>query len=201
MTRAQLRTAIKTESRIFKSTDLDGFVDSVVDDILTDACNKVRYFELFVPDVTIILVDATGQYSLPTDFQNIKELRYGVGPLPLNATTPNKFATLQIPNDNVRRTYTQGVPFFYFLSGANKVNVFPFRDLKSTDTLLVSYYKDPLSVFAVDGDVFPIPRILPMVKKMAIARVQRFHNADQPATMTQQDSNNSFVSATSGTPQ
>lgn len=189
-TKANLRTEIKLETRVKSSTNLDAFIDNVVDDILVDACNKTKYYELMKLDVIITLVTAQAQYALPADFQNLKELRYGVSP------TPTNFVTLQSLTDNIRRSGTPGIPFFYFLSGT-KVNVFPSSAIKDTDILYITYYADPLSVFTGDSDLFPIPRIYGMVKKRAIARVEAFHNNVSQAQMAGQEAGASFVSSIS----
>jgi len=191
MTKAQLRDAIKQEARIKTGTNLDTLVDAVVTDILRDYCNKARYYELLVLDLPVTLVAATTAYNLPADFQNLGTVRYGIGP------TPTVFRTLKPITELIYRTVSTGVPFFYLLSAGPQIQVFPYADLTATDQLLISYYRDPNSLYTLETSPFPVPRIEGAVKKDALARIARFHSDNQEAQMDSADAQSSFISAQS----
>lgn len=191
-TREQLRELIKQESRIKKSTDLDTFVDSVMDDILLVACQRARYFELFKFDTAITLIDEIGQYDLPDDFLTFKCLRFGL------TATPTRMWTVVEKQDQFYRVTNAGYPKFFFLSGT-QFNITPFTSVKATDTLLLDYYINPLSIFAADEDEFPVPRIMPMVRQMAVARVSRYHNDQAETQGASNEAERDFI-ATQGAP-
>lgn len=187
-TKAQLRDAIKRESRIITNANLDTLVDDIVADIMRDFCNLARYHELLLEYVPITLVTGQQVYAFPNDYQNLAVVRYGVG------SAPTSFKELILQTDAVKRTFSQGYPLFYKLTKAG-ISLFPFGRIVDTDTCSIDYYQDPATLYTLDSSPFPIPRLESAVKKSAIARVQRFHSADNEATMTKGDGNTSFVAA------
>lgn len=190
-TKAELRDLVLRESRIKNSTtQMNDLVDRIIEEILTDYCNKSRYQELLQIDVSITLVAATGTYSLPADVQNLVGVRYGRGP---NATY---FQDVLPKPETVHRSRNVGWPRYFILAG-NNLMVFPYGDVLDTDTMNISYYANPVSLFNDDTDEFPIPKLESAVKKDAIARVQRFHSSNQDAQLTDADSQASFIAAES----
>lgn len=184
-TKAQLREAIKRESRIQTNANLDQLVDDIVADILRDYCNLARFHELLLERVVITLVAAQQAYALPADFQNLAVVRYGVGP------NPTAYKELKLQTETVKQTFSQGRPLFYRLTKAG-ISLFPFGCILVTDVLSIDYYQDPATLYVGEDDLFPIPRLEGAVKKAAIARIQRFHSSDSEAQMTSQDSGGSF---------
>ena len=191
MTRTQLIDAIKREARVKNSTDLDTMIGEILDGILSDYCLKADYYEMLKTDITVTTIAATGQYALPADFQKIKEIRFAIGSSPVN------WLQLLPRTDTVRRTYSAGRPYFYFMSTGNKINIFPYDGILTTDQLKIDYYILPSSVFSTSGHEFPIARIQEAVKKETVARIERYHNDNQGDQLTSQDATTSFVAAQS----
>lgn len=187
LTKAQLRDSIKRETRIKSNDNLDQLVDDIVADILTDTCNLARYHELLQERIPITLVSAQQAYALPADYQNLETVRYGRGP-----AAPSAFRELKKQVEAVKQTFNNcGYPMFYRLTAAG-ISLFPFANVVDTDVLNIDYYVDPMTLYSTDGSVFPVPRILSVVKKAAISRIQRFHSADSEAQMTTGDTAGSF---------
>ena len=190
MTKLELRTAIKQEARIQSAANLDTLVDGIVADLLTDYCNKARFYELLKEGVPITLVAAQQSYALPVDYQNLDQVRYGVGPLPQN------FRVVDMQPPTVKQTYSitgSGWPRFYRLTSGPKISFYPYGAILATDVLTIDYFILPMSIYTTDSSPFPVPRLESAVKKDAIARIQRFHSANQEAQMTDADGNASFV--------
>jgi len=189
MTKLQLRNAIKREARVQANANLDPLIDDIVVDILRDFCNLARYHELLKVGVAIPLVDHQQAYQLPADCGNLAVLRYGRGPV------PHVYRELMLQTDNVRQTSRNGYPRFYRFIQGNQISFWPYYDIAVADELLIDYYVDPLTLFVLDTDVFPVDRLESAVKKAAIARVQRFHSSNEEANMTQNDTSRSFSAA------
>lgn len=191
MTKAQLRTAIKREARVSANTNLDSLIDSIVEDILRDYCNKSRYSEVLLKDVPITLVASTSNYALPVGFQNLKSVRFGIGPTAL------RYYPLREATENVSRFSNYGYPMYFERIAGPGIFIYPGDSIRTTDTLQIDYYADPVSLYSLETDVFPIPRLESAVKKDAIARVQRFHSANNDSQLTDGDSKGSFIAAES----
>lgn len=185
-TKAQLRAAIKREARILANANLDSLVDEIVTDILRDYCNLTRQWELLKEGVVIPLVAGQQSYTLPADWMNFGVVRYGRGP---SATV---FRVVELQTENVMQTSGRGWPRFYRLVSGRKISFWPYDAIVVADSLLIDYYIDPASVYAAEGDLFPVESLEGAVKKDAIARVQRFHSASQEAQMTDADGRSSF---------
>lgn len=187
-TKAQLREAIKRESRIKSNAGLDSLVDDIVTDILRDYCNLARYDELLVINTEITLVDGQQTYAYPVDYGNLAVLRYGRGP------NPTVFRDLILQTEGIRQTANRGYPRFYRKT-ASGISLWPYEAVVEADQLFIDYYADPLSLYEDEADEFPVPRLESAVKKDAIARVQRFHASTTEAQMTAADSRRSFNAA------
>lgn len=188
-TKAELRDAIKRESRIKTGSTLDPLVDSIVRDILTDYCNLARYHELLKEGEVIPLVKGQQSYALPVDFGNMSVVRYGRG------TSPSAFRVVDPQPESVAQSFSGGLPRFYRLVSGSRISFWPYTNIEVQDQLVIDYYIDPNSVFALETDVFPIPRLESAVKKDAIARIQRFHSDMPGAQMTDVDGRASFNAA------
>jgi hypothetical protein len=192
MTKAELREAIKQEARAATSTNLDDLIDQIVTEITRDYTNKSRYEEAFIFDAEIICIDATGIYDLPEDFQNIEEIRFGRGP---DATYYKRLLT---GNTQIRRRSIVGYPLYFFLSSGRKINLHPYDAILATDSLLLSYWSDVTIAYNTsDDNEFPIPRLESVVKKDAIARIQRFHLDFPSSDRMSKDAGSSFIAAES----
>ena len=191
MTRLQLITAIKREGRIKNSTNLDAMIGDILDDVTRDYCNRAWNHELLQTNVAITAIAETGQYALPADFFGLKEIRFGID------SDSTRTWTLKSRTDCVRRISNQGYPYFFYLSAAG-INIFPFSNIVPSNTILIDYYADPLSVFAADDDDFPVPRLEAAVKKEVIMRIDKFHADAQGAQLDSKDADSSFIASQAG---
>ena len=138
-----------------------------------------------------------GLYTLPTDFQNLSELRYATASTGQDLNSLY-YRTLIAKTDVVKRFSVVGYPMFYRLIAASKVNIFPSSLITSTDFLKLDYYIDPATLYTTDASEFPIPRLEGAVKKAAIARVQRFSGAIAETQLTDKDADASFTASEGG---
>lgn len=159
-TLAVLREEIKKESRVKGSDNLDAYVVSLINELLLDFVEKARYFELLLRDQPITLIDITGTYNLPTDFHKMRAVRYTIGSGQPYTIYP-RGAYLSVP--------TPGNPRYYEAAGTSLV-ISPEDNIRDVDTLVLDYYKYPAEL-TVDGDIFPIPRLIAPLKLKAIQRV------------------------------
>lgn len=190
MTKVQFRERVKLEARVKTGTNLDSLIDSLATEIMDDYSMKSRYPELLEIDTEITLVDEQSTYALPDDYQNLLEIRYGIGPTPIN------YSTLKERGTYINRRHSEGYPRHYLISSAG-ISVFPYMELRDTDSLLISYYKKPSSLFVDDADEFPLPRIENAILKEVLSRIQRFHGSMPEAQMMKQDAQASFIASES----
>lgn len=194
---SDLLLAIKTEARVKSGTQWDLLITQIMQEQLAQFGLKNRYSECLLPDQPITLVAGQANYALPAHFQHIYEVRY--------SQDGTRFIPLYEFNEGQTRIdNTFGWPRFYFLSGAlvntgstRTINVFPSANIATTDTLFVSYYMDPASVFANPTDFFPIPKLEPAVKKATIARVIRMMQQFEEAQLMGGDAGTSFINSLS----
>lgn len=162
---------VKKEGRVKGSDNLDTFIKDTINELLLDFTEKVRYHEMLLLNVPITLVDETGTYALPSNYQTLHLARYKVG-------EQGMFYTI-----NKRPTYVEntsgGRPRYYDLAAGN-INIFPFDQVSDDDTLEIDYYKYPDTL--VDATVFPIPKLIVPVKKQAIYRTLLYNKELQTAS-------------------
>lgn len=189
MTLLQLRDAIKQEARVKVASNLDAMINQIVQEILRDYGNKARYREVLVLDSVITLVDTQSTYALPSDFQHAQALRYSI--------MGTQFIPLYEFTEGQTRVSDTGYPRYYQLCSAG-IQLFPSSQILASNTLLFSYYQDPSTLYVDDADIFPIPRLEPVVKKAAISRVVRYMQNLAEAQTVQQDASASFVAGLGG---
>lgn len=163
-TLAELRAQVKEEARVKGADNLDGFINTLINELLVDYAQKNRYFEFLVTNYPITTLAATSGYGLPDDFMSMRLVRY--------RTATGWTRTLH-PRSQFVDTPQGSTPRYYENSG-NQLMVFPVDDLLAGDTILVDYYKVPDTL--ADADIFPVPRLVPTVKLAAITRVLIFNN-------------------------
>jgi hypothetical protein len=163
-TLAELREQVKEEARVKGADNLDGFINTLLNELLVDYAQKNRYFEFLVTNYPITTLAATSGYDLPDDFMSMRLVRY--------RTATGWTRTLH-PRSGFVDTPRGSIPRYYENSG-NQLMVFPVDDLLAGDTILVDYYKVPDTL--TDADIFPVPRLVPTVKLAAITRVLIFNN-------------------------
>jgi hypothetical protein len=157
---AVLLDEIKRESRVKGSDNLDFFIKSVINELLLDYADKIRYFELLLREQPLTLVEAQADYALPSDFHKMRAVRYTIGAgLPYSIYPKGQY----VPQT------AGGNPRFYEIAGAT-ITIMPATNIKDADTLVLDYYKYPTELVD-DGDIFPIPRLIAPLKLKAIHRV------------------------------
>lgn len=163
-TLAELRAQVKEEARVKGADNLDGFINTLINELLVDYAQKNRYFEFLVTNYPITTLAATSGYNLPTDFMSMRLVRY---------RTATGYTRTLHPRSQFVNTPRGSTPGYYENSG-NQLMVYPVDDLQAGDTILVDYYKVPDTL--ADADIFPVPRLVPTVKLAAITRVLIFNN-------------------------
>lgn len=157
---AVLLDEIKRESRVKGSDNLDTFIKMVINELLLDYTDKIRYFELLLRDQPITLVDEQADYDLPSDFHKMRAVRYTIGSgLPYSIYPKGQY----VPQTS------GGNPRFYEIAGET-ITIMPADNIVDADTLVLDYYKYATELVD-DGDVFPIPRLIGPLKLKAIHRV------------------------------
>lgn len=189
MTLAQILVAIKDEARVKTGTNLDAMIKLIVQELLRDHGNKARFREVLAIDTPVTLVGAQSTYALPVDFQHMQAVRYSLD--------GNRFRPLYEFNEGQLRVSSVGYPRYYQLCSTGLL-LFPSSLVLASQSLLISYYKDPASLYLVDADAFPIPRLEPSIKKNAIARVIRYMQNLKEAQMVTADAAMSFDASQGG---
>jgi hypothetical protein len=163
-TLAELREQVKQEARVKGADNLDGFINTLINELLVDYAQKNRYFEFLVTNFPITTLAATSGYSLPDDFMSMRLVRY---------RTAQGYTRTLHPRSQFVDTPRGSTPKYYENSG-DQIMIFPVDDLLAGDTILVDYYKVPDTL--TDADIFPVPRLVPTVKLATITRVLIFNN-------------------------
>lgn len=189
MTLAELRSVIKTEARVKTGTNLDAFITDVIQELLRDYGNRARYREMLAIDEPITLVDEQAQYALPADFQHLHNVRYSI--------EGTVFRPLYPFNEGQLRINEAGHPRYFELFEGG-IMFYPAREIRASNTLYLSYYRDPAAVYTTEDAVFPIPRLEPAVKKATIARVVRYMQQLPESDRVATDAERSVVSAQGG---
>lgn len=189
MTLAELRTEVKLEARVKVSTNLDDMITHIIQEILRDYGNKARYREVLIIDSPITLVDSQSTYALPDDFQHMQGVRYSV--------TGTRFLPLYEFTEGFLRISDVGLPKYFQLCSTGLL-VYPSSQIRTTNTLFISYYGDPAALYADDDADFPIPRLEATVKKMTIARIIRYMQQMEEADRMSKDGGDSFAASQGG---
>jgi len=158
-TLAQLREQVKVESRVKGADNLDGFIDTVINEQLVNYAGKNRYLEFLKTNVEIATVNGVDAYALPEDFGSARLVRY---------RNSNGHTRTLNPRPQFIETANGTLPRWYDVAGT-ELKVFPFTDIPGGDTILIDYYAIPGNLAGSDN--FPIPRIMSTVKLEAIRRV------------------------------
>jgi hypothetical protein len=177
----ELRNEIKLEARVKGSDTLDPFIDDLINELLLDYCQKNRYSELLVLNHAIATLQSTGNYDLPEDFMAERLIRY---------QAPNGASrTLHKRNqylENARGSYPR-----YYDIAARTLQIFPDIAIPANDSILLDYYKFPN--FEDDDEPFPIPKLIPVIKRTAVHRVLVYNRDFQTAAVHRGESAESEV--------
>lgn len=160
-TLAQIRQDIKIEGRVDGTDDLDAWIDSLVNELLTSAIENRRYFELLVLNTEIPTEEGVSVYSLPANFCAMKQVGYKRGQSP-TYTLHERGHFVEFPAGRSAR--------YWQVQGGNLI-ITPFRDVPNDDTLVFDYYKYP-DVLTSSSN-FPIPKLIASVKQKAVSRVMK----------------------------
>ena len=169
----QLRTEIKTESKVEGADNLDQMIYDLIQEILTTECENRSYLEMLVLNTEIPTVNITPSYILPSDFMRVRTVRYRAGTFPLRVLN-DKNLYVQNPVGNAAR---------YYEVAGSYITIEPYANIPDGDTLVLDYYKYPDTV--VDAGVFPIPKLIATVKQKVIARVLLYNKSMQQAAALQ----------------
>lgn len=176
---SDLRTLIKREAKVEGSSNLDSWIDALVNELLTDFVLQKRYSEMLVTNEVITTIAGQENYALPDNFNFMRLVRY-------QATPPRgNIRVLNPRNENVELVGIKGLPRFYELVGTD-LKVMPFEDTPADDSLLIDYYKYPDTLEAADA--IPIPRLIAPIKLKAIYRTHIYNNNLQQAAALKGDS-------------
>lgn len=167
----QLVSDIKIVSRNSGNTELDPYIKNCVNETLAQYTALNRYTQLFVKDSQLNLTLANGTIPLPLGLQHLDRLniRY------FTANT-NPPGTLLRKYDKYRSTDLGSAT--QFIRQDSQLLITPFADILGTDYLLIDYWKFP-TVLVDDGDIFPIPDLIPVIKNEVIAKVTTFDDPKQ----------------------
>lgn len=159
----QLVDQIKVESRIKGANNFDITIKALINELLLTETETARYSALMVRGHEIGIADAEGSVDLPDDFANMARVWYSRTGQPLRSRIINH------KNDFVEESRDGGEPKYYELAG-NQLIIFPYGQVLASDNLQIDYWKYPNKLEA-DDDVFPIPKLIPVLKQKAIARL------------------------------
>lgn len=162
-TLAQIRQDIKIEGRVDGTDDLDAWIDSLVNELLTSAIENRRYFELLVLNTEIPTEEGVSVYNLPANFCVMKQVGYKRGQNP-TYTLHERNHFVEFPVGNRTR---------YWQVQGTKLVISPFKDVPNDDVLVFDYYKYPDVLTGASN--FPIPKLIASVKQKAISRVHKYN--------------------------
>ena len=171
-TLGDLVKAIKLESRLAGTTDMDEMVINTINELLLEYCYNGRYMEFLQLNFSISTFDATGLYGLPQDFQHIANIRYQNNLGGRWTLYPRK-TNLYLSNPSGKR------PRFYDINGQvgnnPQINLIPFDGIAVGDTILIDYYSLPPILQDQENDIFPIARLVGPLKQKAIYRMINYN--------------------------
>lgn len=173
----ELRNMVKREARVSGATDLDDYINTVINELLLDYCLNNRYFEQLQLNVPVDIIDTAGTYALPPDFQVESLVRYQ------EASSQNVWTIY--PRTGYLANPAPGRAGYYKISGAS-INILPIDRLTIGDNLLLDYYAFPPKLVD-DADAFPIPKLIASVKLRSIYRVHIYNNQVQQAQLLKGD--------------
>lgn len=171
MTLGTLHTQVKREARVQGTDELDEHVYDVIREIHDQHTERQRFDELLVVDTDIILSDATSAYNLPEDFQHLKEVRF--------AYDGSAFRELDVRGDFHQKRSIVGLPKFYEKTGSS-LRLYPYDSVKDTMGLHIDYYRRALLDNSADD--MPVNKLVPLVKREAIARVHMYYKETASAS-------------------
>jgi hypothetical protein len=159
----QLVDQIKVESRIKGANNFDITIKALINELLLTETETARYSALLVRGHEIGIADGEGSVNLPADLANICRVWYSRTGEPIRARVLNH------KNDFVEESRNGGEPKYYDLAG-DQLIIWPYSQVLSTDNLQIDYWKYPQKL-ENDTDVFPVAKLIPVIKQKAIARL------------------------------
>ena len=158
----QLVDQIKVEGRVAGANTYDITILAIINELLLEYSEKDRYAAFLVKGAPVVLAVATSDYELPADFSNIRTVYFWRQGQPVMART------LRFKGDFVEQSRDGLEPKWYEIVG-DTISIFPFGDVKLTDNMTIDYWKVPNALELTD--TFPVPKLIPVIKKAAIARM------------------------------
>jgi hypothetical protein len=194
MTLKTLHTQIKQEARVQGTNELDGYVYDVIREVHQEHTERQRYSELLILSAPITLTDGIGNYDLPADFQHLKELRFSYSGAYANGV-PN-WRPLDLRGDFHPKRRTSGLPRFYERAD-NKIWLYPYSDIKLSMAMEIDYYR--LAPLTEEDEEMPVRKLVPVVKRDAIARVHIYYKEMQSAAAFNSLSKSAIIGSQSRT--
>lgn len=164
VTVSQLVDSIKVEGRIKGADNLDVTILAIINELLLAHIQTERYSELIIRNVAITLVAAQGDYALPANFANIKKVYF--------TRSGGVRRVLNFKGDYVEQSRDGSEPKYFELN-AGGITIFPWAGILTTDTLTIDYWSLPNMLILTD--TFPVAKLLPVIKREAIARAHKFN--------------------------
>lgn len=161
----QLTNEIKHESRVKGTDQQDDFIHDTINEVLVQHTEKQRFDEMYVPDYSLALSDGVGTYTLPANFQHLREVRF--------AQDNTAFRQIDVRNVYDQKARNVGFPRFLEKTGSS-IRLFPYDGIRSTMGVQIDYYKTP-DPLASSGDLFPIEKLINPVKREVISRVHLYY--------------------------
>ena len=163
VTFSQLVDEIKVEARIKGANNLDITIQAIVNELLLAHSETERYSALLVRGAPLALVAGQSDYQLPDDFANIRTVYWWRQGQPVMART------LRNKNDFIEESRDGSEPKWYEIAG-DLITLWPSSGILITDSCTIDYWQLPQALVN-DTDLFPIPKLLPVIKREAIARI------------------------------
>jgi len=167
-----LVSQIKAEARVKGSDNLDNMILDILNELLLEEVHNHHYSEMLVINSPITLVDAQKAYALPTDFTDIRLVRY---------IRESGYTITLDPRSEYTEERISGNPKYYDISGG-VILIFPFANVLAADALSLDYWKVP-DQLALDTTPFPIIKLVGPIKQKAIARVHVYNKDMASAQM------------------
>jgi hypothetical protein len=175
----QMVADVKTEARNSGNVELDGFIESLINEILAHYTALNTYPQMLKKDAQLNLTLATEAIALPTDLQHLdgKNIRYFCAN---EVQQTPYFNGRQLQKYDKYRNAELGWTTQFIRQG-NQLLLSPYDCIATEDYLLIDYWSMPVTLAVAQTPlcVFPIVELIEVIKKECIARVTNFDDPKQ----------------------
>lgn len=169
----QMLADIKTESRNSGNTELDSWIEGIINEILAHYTALNKYPQMLQKDTQLNLTAQTSTIALPTDLQHLdgKNVRYfQENEIDSNGRLLQKYNKFR----NAEMGWTS-----QFIRSGNNLLLTPAECIATGDYILIDYWSIPVTLVTGASNVFPIVELIDVVKKECVARVTTFDDPKQ----------------------